>query len=318
MENALKNIAIFGGAGFIGTNLSKKLLLQGDYVTCFDNFLTGSEENIDRLSSFKNFGFSFHDIIEPVNKEADFDVIYNLACPASPPAYQKYPIETMLTCVQGSKNLADFALKSNAVLVHASTSEVYGDPTVHPQTESYWGNVNPNGTRSCYDEGKRSAETLLLDFKRQCGLDVRIARIFNTYGPFMDANDGRVVSNFINQALKGEDLTMFGDGEQTRSLCYVSDLVEGLIELAKPGHSMDGPINLGNPAEITINELAQIILVKTNSSSKIRKLPLPQDDPRIRCPSIEKAKILLGWSPTIELNEGLSSTIDYYKSALEN
>ena len=307
----MKRILVTGGAGFIGSHLCKKLLAENNYVICLDNLFTGRLENIKVLLDKPNFEFVEHDIIYPIDIEVD--QIYNFACPASPPHYQYDPIRTMKTSVIGILNLLELAQKYNATLLQASTSEVYGDPLEHPQRESYWGNVNPIGIRSCYDEGKRCAETLLMDYHRQHKVDIKIIRIFNTYGPNMLKNDGRVVSNFIVQALKNEDITIYGDGTQTRSFCYVSDLVEGIVKMMN-SQNLTGPINLGNPSERTISELAELIIKKTNSRSKIVHLPLPQDDPTKRKPDISLAKENLAWTPLVNIEEGLDKTIKYFKN----
>lgn len=305
----MKTILITGGAGFIGSHLSKKLIKEGNKVICLDNFYTGSKQNILDLLKNPNFELIEKDIIEPVDTK--IDEIYNLACPASPPHYQRNAIKTLKTSVLGIINMLELAKKYNAKLLQASTSEVYGNPLVHPQTEEYWGNVNPTGLRSCYDEGKRCAETLISDYKRCYNLDTKIVRIFNTYGPNMSPDDGRVVSNFIIQALKNEDLTVYGDGSQTRSFCYVSDLVDGLIKMMNSNQS--GPINLGNPTEYSILDFAKLIIKITNSSSKIVYKTLPSDDPIKRKPDISKAKELLQWIPKTDIIEGLRLTSDYFK-----
>ena len=305
-------IIITGGAGFIGSNLCKALLDQGNEVICIDNLYTGSKKNIEPFLKNPKFKFVEHDITSPYEDSAD--QIYNLACPASPVQYQKDPVFTFKTSVIGMYNMLELAHSCKARILQASTSEIYGDPLEHPQKETYWGNVNPIGVRSCYDEGKRAAETLCMDFNRQFKVDVRIARIFNTYGPNMAPDDGRVVSNFIIQALKNEPLAIYGDGSQTRSFCYVSDMVDGLIKLMNSTEI--GPINLGNQDEFTIKELASEIIKLTNSKSQIVNKPLPQDDPKQRKPDITLAKSKLNWSPTIKLNEGLKHTIDYFKAAL--
>ncbi len=308
----MKRILITGGAGFIGSHLCKKLLDKGNFVICLDNFFTGKPENIKCLLDNSNFQLVEHDIIEPVDIKAD--EIYNLACPASPPHYQYNPIKTMKTSVLGIINMLELAQKNNAKILQASTSEVYGDPEVHPQTENYWGNVNPIGIRSCYDEGKRCAETLMTDYHRQKNIDTKIVRIFNTYGPNMSPDDGRVVSNFILQALKGEDITIYGDGKQTRSFCYVSDLVEGLIKMMES--DIRGPVNLGNPSERTILDFAKLIVEFTNSKSQIVYKPLPSDDPAKRQPDITVAKEKLNWIPKIDIYEGLKYTVEYFKKLL--
>tara|TARA_B100002049_G_scaffold213266_1_gene177460 strand:- start:371 stop:1303 length:933 start_codon:yes stop_codon:yes gene_type:complete len=306
---------VTGGAGFIGSHLCKQLLKEGHEVLCLDNYFTGSKENILELLSNPYFELIRHDVTEPFY--AEVDEIYNLACPASPVHYQYNPIKTIKTSVMGAINMLGLAKRVKAKILQASTSEVYGDPAVHPQPESYWGNVNPIGPRSCYDEGKRCAETLFMDYHTQNGVAIKIARIFNTYGPHMNINDGRVVSNFIVQALQGEPLTIFGDGSQTRSFQYVADLVSGLIRLMGTDAQVTGPINLGNPQECTMLQLAQEIIKLTGSSSKLVFQPLPQDDPQQRRPDISKAKVLLqGWEPQIDLQQGLSHTITYFKKQL--
>ncbi len=303
-------IIVTGGAGFIGSHLCKVLLGQGHEVVCVDNLYTGSKKNIQPLLKNPKFQFIQHDITEPLDDSAD--QIYNLACPASPVHYQKDPVYTFKTSVIGTYNMLELAHACKAKILQASTSEVYGDPLEHPQKESYWGNVNPIGVRSCYDEGKRAAETLCMDFHRQFGVEVHIARIFNTYGPNMAVDDGRVVSNFIMQAIKGKPITVYGSGKQTRSFCFVSDLVDGLIKLMNS--NVAGPVNLGNPNEFTIKELAKTVLSIAKSKSKIIYKPLPQDDPRQRKPDISLAKSKLKWSPKIQLTEGLKNTIAYFKN----
>ena len=300
---------VTGGGGFIGSHLCERLLSGGDDVVCLDNFFTGSKENIRHLLDNYRFELIRHDIIEPILLEVD--QVYNMACPASPVHYQYNPVKTTKTSVMGTINMLGLAKRVRARILQASTSEVYGDPEVHPQTESYWGNVNPIGIRSCYDEGKRVAETLMMDYHRQNNVDIRIARIFNTYGPRMAERDGRVVSNFTVQALRGEDITVYGDGSQTRSFCFVSDLVEGLIRLMNTD-DFTGPVNLGNPVETSILEFAERIIKLTGSSSKVIFHPLPADDPRQRQPDISLAKERLGWHPTVDLESGLKKTIDYF------
>lgn len=310
----MQKILVTGGAGFLGSHLCDELLKnQNNYVICLDNLYTGSVNNINHLKSNKNFEFINHDITCPIDIFAD--QIYNLACPASPIHYQHDPVKTIKTSVLGSINVLNLAKKNNSRLLQASTSEIYGDPIEHPQKESYWGNVNPIGVRSCYDEGKRCAETLCVDYERQYGIDARIVRIFNTYGPRMNKNDGRVVSNFIVQAITGEDLTIFGDGSQTRSFCYFTDLIDGFIKMMNASKP-DTPINLGNPREFTILQLAELVVQKVNSGSKICFSDLPSDDPKQRKPDISIAKNLLSWTPAIEIEEGLDSTINYFKNIL--
>lgn len=308
----MKRILVTGGAGFVGSNLCEKLLNDGNYVICLDNFFTGSKANVEKFANNSNFELVNHDVTDEYLNEVD--QIYNLACPASPPHYQYDPIKTMKTSVFGIINMLELAKKCNATILQASTSEVYGNPNVHPQLESYWGNVNPIGIRSCYDEGKRCAETLMMDYHRQFGIDTKIVRIFNTYGPNMAQNDGRVVSNFILQALKNEDITIYGDGSQTRSFCYVDDLVEGLIKMMNS--KLAGPVNLGNPSERTVLDFAKLIIKMTNSNSKIVNKPLPSDDPTKRRPDISFAKQELGWEPTVDIVEGLNKTIEYFKSCV--
>ncbi len=307
-------ILITGGAGFLGSHLCKHYLEQGHQVIALDNLYTGSKENIKNLLSNHNFTFIQHDVTQPIDLEINW--ILNFACPASPPHYQKDPLYTTKTSVLGTLNMLELARKNNARILQASTSEVYGDPDVHPQVESYRGCVNPIGIRSCYDEGKRCAESIFFDHRRMYNTDIKVIRIFNTYGPNMDPEDGRVVSNFIMQALKNQPLTMYGDGTQTRSFCYVDDLVNGITRIMETDKSIQGPVNLGNPDEFTLLELAQLIIKLTNSSSKIVFQPLPQDDPKQRCPDISKAKQLLNWEPKIKLEAGLNKTIEYFKSKL--
>ncbi|TWJ19391.1 UDP-glucuronic acid decarboxylase family protein [Geobacter argillaceus] len=302
-------ILVTGGAGFIGSHLCERLLADGHEVICIDNFFTGSKRNIAHLLDDHRFELIRHDIVEPILLEVDR--IYNLACPASPVHYQYNPVKTVKTSVMGAINMLGMAKRVRARILQASTSEVYGDPQIHPQTEDYWGNVNPIGIRSCYDEGKRVAETLMMDYHRQNGVEIRIVRIFNTYGPRMAENDGRVVSNFILQALRGEDITVYGDGSQTRSFCYVDDLVEGLIRMMECD-SFIGPVNLGNPAETTILEFARRIIDLTGSTSKVVHKPLPADDPKQRQPNISLARARLGWEPATPVQEGLRRTIAYF------
>lgn len=310
-----KKILVTGGAGFIGSHLSKRLLDEGHKVLCLDNFFTGRVENVHLLNEYRNFELIRHDVTEPF--EANVDQIYNLACPASPVHYQFDPIKTIKTSFLGAMNMLGLAKRVNARILQASTSEVYGDPTVHPQPEGYWGNVNPHGIRSCYDEGKRSAETLFFDYHRQCDVDIRIVRIFNTYGPNMRADDGRVVSNFIVQALQNQDITIYGDGSQTRSFQYVDDLVEGMIRMMNNDKGFVGPVNIGNPNEFTIKELAEKVLqMVPGSSSRIIYEPLPQDDPKQRKPDTTLAHRELDWQASISLDQGLISTIAYFQSLI--
>jgi len=309
-----KRILITGGAGFIGSHLCERLLEEGNEVICVDNFFTGSKENIKHLLGNPYFEVLRHDITFPLYVEVD--EIYNLACPASPIHYQFDPVQTTKTSVMGAINMLGLAKRLKIRILQASTSEVYGDPTVHPQKEDYWGNVNPIGPRACYDEGKRCAETLFFDYYRQHNLDIKVVRIFNTYGPRMLPNDGRVVSNFIVQALKGEDITVYGDGSQTRSFCYIDDMVDGIIKMMNSPKGFTGPVNLGNPSEFSILELAQMILKLTKSKSKIVFKPLPQDDPKQRQPDITLAKSRLNWEPKVPLQEGLIKTIEYFKAFL--
>ena len=308
------NLLVAGGAGFLGSNLCEHLLNMGHKVVAVDNLITGSQKNIDYLLQFKNFTFINHDIIE--FRVFDVDGIFNLACPASPPMYQKDPVSTVKTNVIGSTNLLELARETNSRILQASTSEIYGDPKISPQTEDYWGNVNPIGLRSCYDEGKRTAETLFMDFHRQYGTDIRIARIFNTYGPRMAINDGRVVSNFIVQSLTNNNLTIYGNGDQVRSFCFVDDLIDGLIKLFFKDDCHQ-PLNLGNPDPISMEGLAKEIVKLTNSNSKISNMPLPSDDPVSRIPDISKAIDQLNWKPTINRSEGLEKTINYFAQELK-
>ena len=308
----MKKILVTGGAGFLGSHLCDKLVAQGHHVLCVDNYFTGSKKNIEPLLRYPNFEVIRQDVCFPLYVEVD--EIYNLACPASPIHYQHDPIQTTKTSILGAYNLLGLAKRTNAKILQASTSEVYGDPLEHPQREEYWGNVNPIGIRSCYDEGKRAAETLFFDYYRQHNVRIKIARIFNTYGPRMAANDGRVVSNFIVQALKGRDITVYGDGTQTRSFCYVDDLIHGLMSLMNTKDSITGPINIGNPNEFTMLELAEKVIEKTGSKSKIVFKPLPSDDPKQRRPDITRAQVLLNWNPEIPLDEGLVDTIKYFKN----
>ena len=303
-------ILITGGAGFLGSHLCDRLIAQGHDVLCMDNFFTGRKKNIEHLLGHPRFELIRHDVIDPFKFEVDR--IYNLACPASPPHYQYNPIKTTKTSVMGAVNCLGLAKRVKARVFQASTSEVYGDPTVHPQPESYWGNVNPIGRRSCYDEGKRCAETLFFDYHRENGVDIRVVRIFNTYGPRMNPGDGRVVSNFIVQSLRGEDITVYGDGSQTRSFCYVDDLIEGFLRLMEQEKTV-GPVNIGNPGEFTMLELAELVLKKVGGKSKIVHQDLPADDPRQRQPDISLAKKYLEWQPTVRLEQGIEKTIDYFR-----
>jgi len=309
----MKKILVTGGAGFIGSHLCEKLVLQGHHILCVDNYFTGSKKNIEHLLDYKNFEVIRQDVCFPLYVEVD--EIYNLACPASPVHYQHDPIQTMKTSILGAYNMLGLAKRTGAKILQASTSEVYGDPQVHPQVESYWGNVNPLGPRSCYDEGKRAAETLFNDYGRMHQVEIKIVRIFNTYGPRMAINDGRVVSNFITQALQNEDITIYGDGSQTRSFCYVDDLVDGLLSMMDSG-SFTGPVNIGNPKEFTMLELAQKVIELTNSNNKIVYKNLPIDDPKQRQPDISVAKRILKWEPKIELQKGLENTINYFERTL--
>lgn len=310
-----KRVMVTGGAGFIGSHLCERLLAHGDDVLCVDNFYTSSRDNIAHLLVNPYFEFLRHDVTVPLFVEVD--EIYNLACPASPIHYQRDPVQTTKTSVHGAINVLGLARRLKAKVLQASTSEVYGDPVQHPQEESYWGNVNPIGTRACYDEGKRCAETLFFDYYRQHSMKIKVVRIFNTYGPRMHPNDGRVVSNFVLQALKGEDITLYGDGEQTRSFCHVDDLVEALIRMMDTGDDVTGPINLGNPAEISVRTLAERVIALTGSSSKLVHKPLPQDDPRQRQPNIALAERVLDWRPTTTLEDGLGRTIAYFRDLTE-
>jgi UDP-glucuronate decarboxylase len=310
--NTRKRVMVTGGAGFLGSHLIDRLLAAGHDVLCVDNLFTGTKENIEHLHSNPRFEFMRHDITFPLFVEVD--EIYNLACPASPIHYQHDPVQTTKTSVHGAINMLGLAKRLKCKILQASTSEVYGDPAVHPQGEDYWGHVNPIGPRSCYDEGKRCAETLFFDYHRQHGLAIKVARIFNTYGPRMHPADGRVVSNFIMQALTGEPITIYGDGSQTRSFCYVDDLVRGLIALMESGDDVTGPVNLGNPNEFTVRELADQVVRLTNSTSQIVQEPLPQDDPKQRQPDISRARSVLGWEPGVELADGLPKTIDYFRA----
>ncbi|MBL4585135.1 MAG: SDR family oxidoreductase [Pseudomonadales bacterium] len=310
----MKRILVTGGAGFVGSHLCQRLLQMGNEVLCVDNYFTGSKANIAHMLSNPYFELMRHDVTFPLYVEVD--EIYNLACPASPVHYQYDPVQTTKTSVHGAINMLGLAKRTNAKIFQASTSEVYGDPEVHPQPESYWGRVNPIGIRSCYDEGKRCAETLFFDYNRQHKIKIKVARIFNTYGPNMHPDDGRVVSNFIVQALKGEDITIYGEGEQTRSFCYVDDLIEGFVRLMATQDDVTGPVNLGNPHEFTIRQLAERTVQLTGSSSQLIFKPLPEDDPRQRQPDISLARELLQWEPDIQLDEGLEKTIKYFEGLL--
>lgn len=314
MDNLAKKILVTGGAGFIGSHLCKKLLDEGNYVICLDNFFTGSKSNIAQLLGNDNFKLVEHDIVTEFSENVD--QVYNLACPASPPHYQFDAIKTVKTSVLGIINMLELAKRCNATILQASTSEVYGDPKVHPQNENYWGNVNPVGIRSCYDEGKRCAETLMMDYYRQHRVDIRIVRIFNTYGPNMDLRDGRVVSNFIVQALKNEDITVYGDGAQTRSFCYIEDLIDGLIRMMNNTQNFIGPVNIGNDKESTILDFANLIIEMTNSKSKIIHMNLPGDDPMQRKPDLSLAKDKLNWTPKVDIKIGLENTIKYFEGKL--
>jgi UDP-glucuronate decarboxylase len=313
--NSRKRILVTGGAGFLGSHLVDKLLSQGNEVLCVDNLFTGAKRNIEHLHTHPRFEFIRHDVTFPLYVEVD--EIYNLACPASPIHYQHDPVQTTKTSVHGAINMLGLAKRLNCRILQASTSEVYGDPTVHPQTEDYWGNVNPIGPRSCYDEGKRCAETLFFDYHRQHAVQIKVARIFNTYGPRMHPSDGRVVSNFIVQALRGDPITIYGDGQQSRSFCYTDDLIDGLIRLMESPGEIVGPINLGNPSEFTMRELASLVLAETGSSSPLVTMPAPDDDPRQRQPDISLAREKLGWEPRMSLREGLKPTVAYFRALID-
>lgn len=316
-KTAPRTVAVTGGAGFLGSHLCARLISSGHRVFCFDNFLTGHFDNVADLLDTGRFHLVEHDILAPIgDRFPKFDDIYNLACPASPPHYQADPVKTALVCAQGTLNCLQRAAADNARFFHASTSEIYGDPDVHPQPESYHGNVNTVGPRSCYDEGKRYAETLVTDFGLRYGVRTRIVRIFNTYGPRMRPDDGRVVSNFIVQALLGQDITVYGTGDQTRSFCFVDDLIDGFLLLMAAGEAVDGPVNIGNPTETTVGELAQLVTEMVGSQSRVIYRNLPIDDPRRRQPDISRARRLLGWAPRVPLREGLQRTIDYFESSL--
>lgn len=309
-----KRVLVTGGAGFLGSHLCERLLSDGCDVLCLDNFYSGTKENIVHLMSNPHFEVMRHDVTFPLYVEVD--EIYNLACPASPIHYQWDPVQTTKTSVHGAINLLGLAKRTKAKIFQASTSEVYGDPAIHPQQESYWGNVNPIGIRSCYDEGKRCAETLFFDYWRQHQVSIKVARIFNTYGPRMHPNDGRVVSNFIVQALRGQPITLYGDGSQTRSFCYVDDLIDAMIRIMATDSDITGPINIGNPVEFTIKQLAESVIALTQSSSSIEYRDLPQDDPKQRQPDITLAKTLLGWEPNVQLADGLATTIEYFRTVI--
>jgi UDP-glucuronate decarboxylase len=311
-----RRVVVTGAAGFIGSHLCEHLLATGCHVLCVDNFFSGTKQNIEHLLGNSHFEVLRHDVTDPLYVEAD--EIYNLACPASPIHYQRDPVQTTKTCVHGAINMLGLTKRLQAKILQASTSEIYGDPQTHPQQESYWGNVNPIGPRSCYNEAKRCAETLFFDYHRQHGVKIKVLRIFNTYGPRMHPNDGRVVSNFIVQALNNRDLTIYGDGQQTRSFCYVDDLIRCMTEFMDTPDGVTGPINCGNPSEVTILELAKTIIAMTGARSKIVHCPLPQDDPRQRCPDITLANELLGWRPTVELADGLLKTIGYFEGLMPN
>jgi UDP-glucuronate decarboxylase len=311
MSLTAKRVLVTGGAGFLGSHLCERLVARGDEVLCVDNYYTGRRGHVAHLLDAPNFELMRHDVTFPLYVEVD--EIYNLACPASPVHYQRDPVQTTKTSVHGAINMLGLAKRTGARILQASTSEIYGDPTEHPQTEDYWGNVNPIGPRACYDEGKRCAETLFFDYHRQHGLGIKVARIFNTYGPRMHPNDGRVVSTFILQALRGEPITLFGEGRQTRSFCYVDDLVDGLIRLMASPADVTGPVNLGNPGEVTIRALAEKVVAATGSSSELVFRPLPENDPLQRRPDIARAKALLGWEPAVALDDGLERTIDYFE-----
>jgi UDP-glucuronate decarboxylase len=303
---------VTGGAGFIGSHLCDRLVQAGHNVICVDNLYTGSVDNIRPLLNHPSFSFIEHDVTEPLEIAGPVQRIFNLACPASPPHYQRDPIATMRTCVLGAYNVLELAKEKGARILQASTSEIYGDPEIHPQHENYVGHVNATGPRACYDEGKRAAEAMFFDYHRVHGVQIKVARIFNTYGPRMMENDGRVVSNFIVQALRGESITIYGEGTQTRSFCYVDDLVDGLLRLMESGRDVTGPVNLGNPVEVTVEEIARRVLAQTGSPSRLRHLPLPQDDPKRRKPAIDRAISMLGWSPHVDLDRGLQATIGYF------
>ncbi|MEL6218502.1 MAG: UDP-glucuronic acid decarboxylase family protein [Pseudomonadota bacterium] len=316
MSLTTKRVLVTGGAGFLGSHLCERLVAAGDDVLCVDNYFTGRRGNIAHLLDCPNFELLRHDVTFPLYVEVD--EIYNLACPASPIHYQFDPVQTTKTSVHGAINMLGLAKRCRAKILQASTSEVYGDPAIHPQTEEYWGNVNPIGPRSCYDEGKRCAETLFFDYHRQHGVEIKVARIFNTYGPRMHPNDGRVVSNFVMQSLEGKPITIYGDGSQTRSFCYVDDLIEGLVRLMATGQEVTGPVNLGNPGEFTILELAKAVMARTGTQAELVRMPLPENDPRQRQPDIGLAERLLDWRPTVALEAGLEHTIGYFRALIAN
>lgn len=311
----MQHVLVTGGAGFLGSHLCDRLMARGTHVHCVDNLLTGSSRNIEHLLSHPRFEFLRHDVAVPLHVKADR--IYNLASPASPLHYQLDPIQTTRTNVYGALNMLDLAVQNSARILQASTSEIYGDPEIHPQQENYWGNVNPIGTRACYNEGKRCAETLFFDHQRQHGLEIKVVRIFNTYGPRMQPRDGRVLSNFIVQALKGDDITIYGTGHQTRSFCYVDDMIDGFVRLMDSPAHVAGPVNMGNPHEVSILELAETVLRLTGSRSTLRHMPLPSDDPQQRCPDISLAKHQLDWAPRVSLEDGLKETIDHFRKVLD-
>lgn len=312
-----KRVIVTGGAGFLGSHICERVIKRGDSVVCVDNYLTGDMYNVEHLIGHPRFSLVRHDVCDPLTIDGEVDEIFNFACPASPPRYQADPIYTTKISVIGALNMLDLAEAKGAKIMQASTSEVYGDPTVHPQSEAYWGNVNSIGIRACYDEGKRCAETLFYEYHRRRNVNIRMVRIFNTYGPRMASDDGRVVSNFIVQALQGKDLTIYGDGSQTRSFCYRDDLVEGIMRLMDADDSVTFPVNIGNQGEFTIRELAEIVLELTGSKSEIKFLPLPEDDPLQRCPDITRAKKHLSWEPKVPLQEGLAKTIEYFKQSFQ-
>lgn len=312
MSENRRRVLVAGGAGFIGFNLIRELICRGYSVVCLDDFSSGTRQHVETMRSIGNIHVVRHDVVEPIDFDPDVEMIFNLACPASPPFYQRDPIKTLFTSISGVRNLLDLARSTGARLVHASTSEIYGDPLEHPQTESYCGNVKTMGPRACYDEGKRCAETLIYDYARLYGVDARVARIFNTYGPGMRADDGRVVSNFVVQALRGEDVTIYGDGRHTRSMCYVDDLVDGLLRMAEHDGLGCDPVNLGNPHEITVGDFARMVVAATGSTSRIVYLPDAPDDPHLRRPDITRALVRLGWRPTTSLEDGLRQTIAYF------